>query len=63
MPVITHTVRPSVTGEGDDIRCLRIVTLPPPSGRFHRTAPVLRSTAQNARLLPSPTFRKIGRPR
>ena len=34
MPVITHTVLPSVTGDGDDMFCLRCMTLPPPSGCF-----------------------------
>src|SRR5688500_7310354 len=47
-PVITHTVRPSVTGDGDDMFCLRPDLLPPAMGFFHRTCCVLRSTAQSS---------------
>src|SRR3954468_18333668 len=43
VPVITHTDWPSVTGEGDDMFCLRSWWLPPPSGRCHRIAPLVRS--------------------
>ena len=32
VPVITKTLLPSVTGEGDDMFCFRIFTLPLPSG-------------------------------
>src|SRR5688500_17082826 len=62
VPVMTHTARPSVTGDGDDICCFIIRRLPPPSGRFHRTAPVARSTAQSARSDPSPTLRNTWSP-
>src|SRR5688500_4266090 len=47
-PVITQTVRPSVTGDGDDMFCLRPDLLPPAIGFFHRTLCVLRSTAQSS---------------
>src|SRR5919106_5388143 len=49
---------PSVTGEGDDMFCLRILTLPPPSGFFQSTSPFVLSTHQRNRLSPSATFRK-----
>src|SRR5829696_6163612 len=58
VPVITHTARPSVTGEGLDMFCLRILVLPPPSSRFHTTAPFERSTHQRPSLSPSATLRK-----
>src|SRR5215207_7724735 len=58
VPVITHTPRPSVTGEGDDMLCLRILALPPPSARFHSTAPFDLSTHQRLRASPSATLRK-----
>ena len=45
VPVITQTAVPSVTGEGDDMFCLRMSWSPPPSSCFQRTAPVLRSSA------------------
>ena len=48
VPVITHTPRPSVTGDGDDMFCLRCMLLPPPSGRFQLTAPDLRSTLHSS---------------
>src|SRR5687767_2933380 len=62
VPVIAHTVRPSVTGDGDDMFCFRPALLPEPSGFFQMTACLLRSTAHNSR---SPvnsavaTFRKM----
>src|SRR5687768_14289649 len=59
VPVITQTERPSVTGEGDDMLCLRIVVLPPPRGRVQTVAPVPRSSAHNEIASPSATFRKI----
>ena len=37
MPVITQTAVPSVTGEGDDMFCLRMSWSPPPSFCFQRT--------------------------
>src|SRR5687767_470047 len=55
---MTYTFLPSVTGEGDDMLCFLILTLPAPSGFFQRTVPFLRSTHQNSRLSPSPTLRK-----
>src|SRR5688500_18511603 len=48
-PVITHTVRPSVTGDGDDMFCLRPCLLPPAIGRFQTTSFLLRSTAHSSR--------------
>src|SRR6185503_17902536 len=62
VPVMTHTVRPSVTGDGDDICCFIMRRLPPLSGRFQRTVPRDRSTAHNDRSLPSPTLRKTCSP-
>src|ERR1043166_7073667 len=56
---MTNTFCPSVTGEGDDMFCLRIFTLPAPSGRFHTTLPLLRVTHHSSRLSPSATLRKI----
>src|SRR5688572_3762457 len=56
VPVITHTIRPSVTGEGDDICCFIIRRLPAPSGRFQRTVPLARSSAHSDRFGPSPTL-------
>src|SRR5215471_5794582 len=44
VPVITHTDLPSVTGDGDDMFCFRSLWLPPPRGRCHTIAPVLRLT-------------------
>src|SRR5690242_3019987 len=51
-------MRPSVTGEGDDMFCFRILTLPPPSGCFHSNVPLVLSTHQRKRLSPSATLRK-----
>src|SRR5215813_4115281 len=62
VPVITQTVVPSVTGEGDDMFCLRIFTLPPPSGFFQAASPFVRSTHQRKRLSPSATLRKTRSP-
>src|SRR5215510_5956851 len=59
VPVITYTLLPSVTGDGDDMFCLRIFTLPPPSGFFQSTSPFDLSTHQRNRLSPSATFRKM----
>src|SRR5829696_8733315 len=59
VPVITYTLRPSVTGEGDDMFCLRIFTLPAPSGFFQRISPFVLSTHQSDKLSPSATFRKM----
>src|SRR5688500_18727587 len=49
VPVITHTVRPSVTGDGVDMFCLRPARLPEPSGFFQMTACLVRSTAHSSR--------------
>src|SRR5262245_53122522 len=57
VPVITHTCLPSVTGEGVDMFCLRILVLPAPSGCFHRTVPRTRSTHHRNRFDLSATFR------
>src|SRR5688572_13644107 len=62
VPVITQTVRPSVTGDGDDICCFIMRRLPPPIGRFHRTVPRVRSTAHSESSLPSPTLRNTYSP-
>src|SRR6185369_15998113 len=59
VPVITNTLLPSVTGDGDDIFCLRILTLPAPSSRFQITSGFFRLTHHKERLSPSATFRKI----
>src|SRR5918993_1976887 len=47
-PVITHTCLPSVTGEGDDMFCLRSMWLLSASGRFHATVCFRRSIAHNS---------------
>src|SRR5215475_12611351 len=39
--------------------CLRLFTLPPPSGFFQSTSPFVLSTHQRERLSPSATFRKM----
>jgi hypothetical protein len=62
VPVIAKTRVPSVTGDGDDMFCLRSWWLPPPSGAFHSTAGPLRSTHQSDSELPSATLRKIESP-
>src|SRR5918997_6863769 len=62
VPVITQTLLPSVTGEGEDMLCLRIIMLPPPSGRFQTTEPFERSTAHRLSPSPSATFRKTRSP-
>src|SRR5215510_9274191 len=62
VPVITQTVLPSVTGDGDDMFCLRILVLPPPSETFQRGSPLPRSTHQRNRLSPSATLRKMRSP-
>src|SRR5687768_16639580 len=58
VPVITQTLLPSVTGDGEDMLCLRIRLLPAPSGRFQSAAPFARSTHQSDRSSPSATLRK-----
>ena len=58
VPVITYTLLPSVTGDGDDMFCFRILTLPPPKGRFQSTSPLVLSMAQRNRLSPSATLTK-----
>ena len=64
VPVITNTRLPSVTGDGDDMFCLRIIVLPPPSGFFQSTSPLVRSTAHSdsESLSASATFRKMMSP-
>src|SRR5918998_2794528 len=62
VPVITQTLLPSVTGEGEAMLCLRIIMLPPPSLRFHSTAPFARSTHQRLSSSPSATLRKTRSP-
>src|SRR5215204_6968170 len=62
VPVITQTLLPSVTGEGDDILCLRILLFPPPSPRFHSSVPFALSTHQRLRASASATLRKTRSP-
>ena len=62
VPVITHTLRPSVTGEGDDMFCFIMRVSPPPSSRFQSATPRLRSTAQRYMSRPSATLRKMWSP-
>ena len=64
MPVITQTLRPSVTGDGDDMFCFIMRVSPPPSGRFHeRHAAIAIDAAQRvARSRPSATLRKMWSP-
>jgi hypothetical protein len=40
VPVITHTVRPSVTGEGDDMFCFIMRASPPPNSLPERHAAI-----------------------
>src|SRR5436190_18388228 len=61
-PVIAQTFLPSVTGEGEDIFCLRILTSPSLRCFFHNTVPLFRSNAHKERLLVSETFRKMVSP-
>ena len=53
MPVSSHTVLPSVTGDGDVMSPLRTLWLPAPIDCFQRTVPVPRSTAHSASGAPS----------
>src|SRR4030095_6802844 len=68
VPVITHTCVPSVTGDGDDMFCFCSWWWPGPIGRFHSTAPFVRSMHHRCRLSPlrtlrsSATFRKMRSP-
>src|SRR6185312_13175564 len=74
VPVITHTVVPSVTGDGVDWFCFRCIRLPLPRSRCHRMVPLARSTHHRCRLAPGPlstarasgsalaTFRKMRSP-
>src|ERR1051325_3055218 len=62
VPVITHTDRPSVTGDGDDMFCFIIFVLPPPSRCFQTAAPRMRSTHHRNRSDPSATLRKMRSP-
>src|SRR5262245_13959469 len=47
-PVISHTREPSVTGDGEDMFCLRSMWLPPPIGVFHGMVGLVRSIAQSS---------------
>ena len=47
-PVMIQTRLPSVTGDGDDMFCLRSMWLPPAIGRFHATVGLVRSIAQSS---------------
>src|SRR5215510_14151562 len=62
VPVITQTFLPSVTGEGDDMFCLRIFVLPALRCFFQSASPLVRSTHQRTSLSPSATFRKTRSP-
>src|SRR5437899_3226304 len=64
VPVITKTLLPSVAGEGEDMFCLLILKLPPPSNFLQITAPLVLSTIQRYRsfLLASATLRKTTSP-
>ena len=62
VPVITHTVVPSVTGDGVDMFCLRCRLSPSLRCRFQTGSPFLRSTAHRNRLPFSATFRKMRSP-
>ena len=53
VPVITQTCVPSVTGDGDDMFCLRSWWLPPPSGRFQSTVPLVAIDAPEIQVAPS----------
>ena len=64
-PVMTQTCLPSVTGDGDDMFCLRSMWLVSASGRFHETFCLRRSTAHNSSapvLAAVATFRKMVSP-
>src|SRR5260221_13191260 len=60
VPVITQTLRPSVTGEGEDMFCFCSRWLPLLRRRFQAGTPVERSTHHRNKWLPSATFRKTG---
>src|SRR6185312_3288053 len=57
VPVITNTLLPSVTGEGDDIFCFLILVLPPPSSFFQSNSPFARLTNHKSSSSPSATFK------
>src|SRR4030095_11484271 len=59
VPVITHTFFPSVTGEGEDMFCLRILVLPALRCFFQSTSPFFLSTHHRNRSSPSATLRKM----
>src|SRR5687767_47017 len=59
VPVMTQTFLPSVTGDGEDMLCLRIFTLPLPSNFFQSIVPFVRSTHQRYNSSFSATLRKI----
>src|ERR1043165_9648741 len=64
-PVMTQTCLPSVTGDGDDMFCLRCMLLPPAIGRFQTTDCDVRSTPQSWSApfaMPVATFRKTRSP-
>ena len=61
-PVITQTCLPSVTGDGDDMFCLRSMWLASTIKRFHFTSGLLRSIAHSSIepvFAAVATFRKI----
>ena len=62
---MAQTCRPSVTGDGDDMFCLRSMWLLSASARFQATDCVRRFTAHNSSsplLVAVATFRKIRSP-
>ena len=52
MPVITHTPRPSVTGEGDDMFCFISRWFPPLRGFFQIGTPLSRSMRPEREVVP-----------
>src|SRR5687768_11198340 len=64
VPVMIQTDVPSVTGDGDDMFCLRCLLLPALRCFFQITLPSLRRSAHSDSVSPSAsaTFRKIVSP-
>src|SRR5262245_16006684 len=62
VPVITHTFRPSVTGDGDDMFCFCSRRLPALRNCFQFAVPLVRSTLHRNRSLPCATLRKTCSP-
>src|ERR671915_2515178 len=64
VPVMAHTIWPSVTGEGDDMFCLRCLLLPLLRCFFQSTSPFARFNAHSDSVSrsASATFRKMVSP-